>query len=137
MSNKEIEQDSKESLKTSKSLFEMKGNPHNNKMLETLQNCTKVLAGKRCDYGDDNFVKASKVASILTGKVILPKDVAACLIGIKMARYGNITGPGVETVNEPIQDTIEDWINYIVLMERERDKLDEACKSKKTDVSSM
>ena len=91
-------------------------------MLTTLETCTEVLKNKRQDYGDSNFVSAAKIASIVCNKDIIPMDVAACLIGIKLARYGNLTGFNLQPLHESVNDTIIDLINYTVLMERERQK---------------
>ncbi len=112
----------------------LKATKFHSDMLETLLTCHAVLGNKRQDYGDDNFVKAAKVAGVLTGKKIEPMDVAACLVGIKFARYGNLTSNSKTPLHEPLKDTVIDGVNYVVLMERERQKSNaETRQEKETD----
>jgi hypothetical protein len=89
---------------------------------DLLSECISTLSCKGNDYGHNNFIDAAKVATIITGKEILPHDIAACLIGIKLARYGNLTKNSIAPMNESILDTVKDCTNYVVLMERERRK---------------
>lgn len=89
-------------------------------MLNNMSNGLWLLETKGSDYGIDNFKEAAKIASILTGQDIRPMDVAACLVGIKCARYGNIISSGHKPNHESVQDTIQDLANYVHLMERER-----------------
>lgn len=91
-------------------------------MLAIMQESLEILKVRGNDYGSDNFIQAAKIASIVTGKDLQAKDVAACLIGIKLARYGNLTGRGIVPKGEAIRDTVSDLINYCGLMERERQK---------------
>lgn len=102
------------------------------KMFKSLRDCAAVLKGKEADYGRDNFVVASETASMITGKLLGASDVAACLIGIKLARYTELTTGSKEPVNESLDDTIKDLINYILLMERER-RTDEVFSREQTD----
>lgn len=106
---------------------------YNAKMVSTLEDAAKLLAKKRADYTDQNFIEAAKIAKILTGIDVTPHLVAACLIGIKMSRYGNLTSKNKKPKNESLHDTVIDMTNYIVLMERERQRsLDEKAKEKDT-----
>ena len=59
-------------------------------------------------------------------------DVAACFIGIKTARFGSLQG--VEPLNESQLDSLLDWVNYIVLMAREKVKYEG--KNKETETPS-
>jgi len=102
------------------------------KMGDKLQRCGEILLKKEKDYGRDNFIKASFVASLITGKELSASDVAACLIGIKTARYAQLTVNKKIPENEPLDDSIVDWINYILLMERER-RTDEVFNRKQAD----
>ena len=101
---------------------EMNEDPFNSVMLKTLQDCQGVLAKKRHDYGDHNFIDTAAIASVICGREILPHEVAAVLMGIKMARYGNLIFSGKAALHESVEDTIKDLVNYVVLMERERQK---------------
>lgn len=89
---------------------------------QLVSKAAEILSSKNDDYGWDNFVHAASIASFLTGQDIRPEDVAACLIGIKMARYRNLTITGAKPKNESVEDTVQDWINYVALMERERQR---------------
>jgi hypothetical protein len=91
-------------------------------MEDILETCKEILCSKGKDYGDDNFIEAAKVASIISGNEIKPHVIAAALIGIKLARYGNLTSTGKEPQNESVRDTILDLINYVLLMDRERQR---------------
>ena len=56
-----------------------------------MQEASDIINGvnkSKSKYGsfETNFKDAAKVASILTNKQITPKDVNACLIGLKIAR---------------------------------------------------
>lgn len=92
----------------------------NKHMRDALIKCSKLLDSKNNDYGVDNFIQAAVIASILTGQRVEAPDVAACLIGIKMSRYGVLVGAGKAPENESVDDTVLDLVNYILLMERER-----------------
>lgn len=94
----------------------------NEEMLATLQSCAAILLEKASDYGDDNFADAAVIASILCRKKFTRADVAAMLLGIKLARYGRLTGKHLKPKNEPLHDTVVDAVNYVILMERERQK---------------
>ena len=107
----------------------MNEDPFNARMLKTLQECQGVLARKRHDYGDRSFIEAAENATILCGREIRPHEVAAMLVGIKMARYGFLVGAGREGLHESIADTVTDLINYIALMERERQKYEHSHKT--------
>lgn len=96
----------------------------NQAMIDMLEHCIATFRRKRQDYGDDNFIKAAKIASILRGKNFTPPDVAACLIGIKTARYGNLHGR--EALHESQEDSGIDLIVYTALMFREEQKYEEA-----------
>ena len=91
--------------------------------LRYVEAAAQVLESKGTDYGWDNFEKSAKIASVITGKEITAVDVAACLIGIKCARYGNLTINNFEPLNESVADTVIDAINYFALMERERQRI--------------
>ncbi len=89
-------------------------------MFKTLTECGEILGKKESDYGRDNFLRASITATSLTRRHMTPSDVAACLFGIKLARYAELTTKGKKPKNESLHDTVVDLINYILLMERER-----------------
>ena len=88
-------------------------NPIAKKLVEK---ASSILQSKNDDYGWDNFIQAAKVATVVTGKDIDPVDVAACLIGIKCARFGNLHESSSEPINESIEDTMKDLLNYMVLL---------------------
>lgn len=100
----------------------MYSDPFNATMGDMLLKCRKVLARKRHDYGDNSIIEAAENATILCGREIKSYEIAAMLVGIKMARYGFLIGAGREGLHESIADTVTDLINYIALMERERQK---------------
>ncbi len=101
-------------------------------MLDTLNDCKHLLETKGHDYGMDNFLRASVTATSLTRRHMTPSDVAACLLGIKLARYAELTTKGKKPENESLHDTVVDLINYILLMERER-RTDEVFNRKQAD----
>ncbi len=108
---------------------EMNKDPFNTTMLTTLQECQGVLARKRHDYGDNNLIDAAALASITCGREIKPYEVCAVLIGLKLARYGYLVDSGKEALHESISDTVQDLINYVVIMERERQKYEHSHKA--------
>lgn len=101
-------------------------------MFETLTKCAELLKTKGEDYGHMNMLEGGCIASIITGKNISASDVAACIIGIKLSRYGNLLMTGAQPNHEPVKDNIRDVINYFVLMERERAKDAEREANRKT-----
>lgn len=118
-------------------LDDMNKDPFNAAMLKTLQECQVVLAKKRQDYGDHNFIDTAAIASVICGREILPHEVAAILMSIKMARYGNLIFSGKTALHESVEDTLKDLVNYVVLMERERQKYEHKQQAKQeTDGAS-
>ncbi|MBW8002633.1 MAG: hypothetical protein FVQ80_11530 [Planctomycetes bacterium] len=91
-------------------------------MAETLREAASILDGKTSDYGHDSFQVGAAFASMITGKEVTATEIAAGLVGQKMARYKTLINSDGKPVNESLHDTIVDWVNYIVLMERERKK---------------
>ena len=91
-------------------------------MAATLREAASTLDAKTDDYGHDSFLVGAKFASMVMGAKITAQEIAACLVGQKMARYKTLTNSGKPPAYEPIHDTVIDWVNYIVLMERERRK---------------
>jgi len=91
-------------------------------LIDTMQSSLKMLETKGHDYGIDNFTKSAQIASVMTGREITATMVAASLVGIKIARYGQLISTGKTPKHESVQDTVSDLINYCGLTERERQK---------------
>lgn len=91
-------------------------------MAATLREAAGILDGKTNDYGHDSFQVGAEFASMIMGKKVTATEVAASLVGQKMARYKTLVNSDGPPVNESIHDTVVDWVNYVVLMERERKK---------------
>jgi hypothetical protein len=91
-------------------------------LINTLDKSLHMLETKGHDYGIDNFTKAAQIASIMTGKEITATMIGAALVGIKIARYGELTSNNKTPKHEGVQDTVSDLINYCGLTERERQK---------------
>ncbi len=92
----------------------------NEKMGLHLEECKRILLSRGHDYGYDNFIIASKIAQEVTGERVTPELVAACLLGIKLARYRELTANNKNPEGESLDDTLRDAVNYILLMDRER-----------------
>ena len=92
----------------------------NETMGRHLEECKAILLSRGHDYGDDNFIHAAKIAHEITGASVSPELVAACLLGIKLARYRELTTLHKTPVGESLDDTIRDGIDYLLLMDRER-----------------
>ena len=122
----------KKDVETRELIADMYEDPFNAAMGDMLLDCRKVLARKRHDYGDYTFIEAAENATILCGREIRSYEIAAMLIGIKMARYGFLIGVGREGLHESIADTVANLINYIALMERERQKYEHSHKTTET-----
>lgn len=88
---------------------------------EFVSKALSILGAKGKDYGarGKNFFEAAAIATIITGETIKPLSVVACLIGIKLSRYGNLVNRAKSSC-EPIQDTVVDTINYMALLEEVR-----------------
>jgi len=98
-------------------------NPSRSVPIALLNRASFILGPKGKDYGYDNFVNSAKVANVLCGvDFITPDIVAACLIGVKAGRYGMLAPKSRVPNNESIVDTVIDLVNYVVLMERERQR---------------
>jgi hypothetical protein len=92
----------------------------NESMGKMLEQCCCMLVKKGADYGNNNFILSAQIASIITGKSLDAVDAAAILVGMKLARIGELMGKNKEPMNESLNDSFMDVINYIVLMDRER-----------------
>jgi hypothetical protein len=95
-------------------------------MESILDECKSILCSKGKDYGNDNFIQAARIASCIAGMKLKPHVIAAALIGIKIARYGNLTNQDGEPKHESVKDTIIDLMNYVLLMDRERKRFEKS-----------
>lgn len=60
--------------------------------IELLREAASIIAGDRNkDYGEpeDNFSRIAKIWSVILGMDVTAEDVAMCMVGLKVARYGN------------------------------------------------
>lgn len=60
--------------------------------IELLREAASIIAGERNkNYGEpeDNFGRTAKIWSVILGMDVTPEDVAMCMVGLKVARYGN------------------------------------------------
>lgn len=71
----------------------------------------KLLAGKGHDYNNDDRLSAFKIVAQNTGLSV--KQIFNVMINIKTVRLSNILEK--ETINESLEDTINDLIGYGVL----------------------
>lgn len=107
--------------KKPKTVLEIFEDAHN-RLLSRMRNTTDILDKKAFDYGTENFKMAAKIMNAITGKKYRPFEIALVLICIKFVRYGNLTEKDKTPKNEGVEDTVVDLINYIGLMERERER---------------
>lgn len=82
---------------------------------ETLDYCMKLLSSKNHDYSTVadpflNFKESARFASIT------PAQVALVQIGNKMSRLTQLVGAGKDPMNEKVEDTIVDIVNYLLLL---------------------
>jgi hypothetical protein len=91
-------------------------------LLDRIDKMSIILSAKGHDYGMDNFIEAALIASLMLGKEVTPDMVVACLIGVKIARIGNLNKKDVSPKNESFEDTIIDLANYIQLYARENER---------------
>ena len=93
-------------------------------VMKILWKAEHLLYRKGHDYGDEdrlrNFKHVSKMWSILTGKEMTPTEAALFLLLLKIDRYMNLYKKGEEALNESVEDTVVDGINYWLLMEANR-----------------
>jgi len=92
------------------------------RMLDLLEDCQKILGRKKGDYGIDNFIEAAKFLQLATGTIISPMEVAYVLAGIKLSRIKTLRNQGTIPNHETIEDSVKDLINYIALETRERER---------------
>ena len=62
---------------------------------ECLEEAANLIAGNRNkQYGEpsDNFVRISKIWSVILGVDITPEDVAMMMVAVKIARYSSKSG---------------------------------------------
>lgn len=60
-----------------------------------LDEAARIIAGERdIQYGgpEDNFLRISKIWSVILGVEVTPEDVAMMMVGVKVARYANKSG---------------------------------------------
>lgn len=101
-------------------------NHRQHKMVKLVCDCIKVLDNKKADYGIDNFIDAATFAKLYTGVDLTPMDVAAVLAGIKISRIRNLREQGKEPLHESITDSVQDFINYIAIETRERERYEQS-----------
>ena len=80
-----------------------------------MDKCIKILSIKNHDYADggdmfSNFKFAGEAAGVTSAQSIL------VLMGVKIARLTQLVGNGKVPMNEKIEDTIMDLINYTLLL---------------------
>lgn len=94
--------------------------------LEILENSIKrrreIHSKKTKDYATkdvlSNFKRVAKLMEILEIDTTVPHGVACMYILLKMDRFCNLVfRQKVEPKNESVEDTIDDWKNYLDLME--------------------
>jgi len=64
-----------------------------------------------------NFKQVSEILRILNVDVTVPYGVALMYVILKLQRLSNLLFSGKQPKNEPLQDTVDDLLNYIDLME--------------------
>lgn len=60
--------------------------------IQLLREAAAIVAGERnVAYGEpeDNFKRIAQIWSVVLGMTVTAEDVAMCLVGLKVARYGN------------------------------------------------
>lgn len=90
---------------------------------ESFKRRREIFSKKSKDYATEdvfsNFKRIAKMMEILGIDPTLPHGVACIYILLKMDRFCNLTfrKKGSKPQNESIQDTIDDWKNYLDLLE--------------------
>ncbi len=81
---------------------------------QIVRNAGKLLKGKSSDYGarGKNFKEAALVASVIRGRVIDLREVAAAWLGFSLSRFGNLTTSEKKPPNEAILITAYEPITY-------------------------
>lgn len=74
----------------------------------------KTLCGKRSDYATEDALSNFKQTGAITG--VSSAQVALMLIGVKVARLGNLLSNNKTNVNESIDDSVLDLANYAFLL---------------------
>jgi hypothetical protein len=60
--------------------------------IQLLREAAAIVAGERnVSYGEpeDNFKRIAQIWSVILGMTVTPEDAAMCMVGLKVARYGN------------------------------------------------
>ena len=68
--------------------------------VELLREAAAIISGDRNkNYGEpeDNFSRIAKIWSVILGLDISAEDVAMCMVGLKVARYGHRGGFQADT----------------------------------------
>lgn len=63
--------------------------------IELLRQAASIISGERNrNYGDpeDNLGRTAKIWSVILGMDVTAEDVAMCMVGLKVARYGHRGG---------------------------------------------
>ena len=82
---------------------------------ELLTRGLELMKSKAHDYTDnkDNFWNFKETAAI---SGVTPAQVALVQVGHKVSRLVQLVGNGKEPMNEKIEDTIVDLINYLLIL---------------------
>lgn len=81
----------------------------------TVDHCLEIMARKNHDYSSTqdpfiNFKTAAEAAGITPAQAILT------LIGMKIARLSQLVGTEKRPLNESVEDSVMDLINYALLL---------------------
>ena len=80
-----------------------------------LAQCKSMLSRKNHDYaGNTDIFSNFKFAASAAG--ISPPQSILVLLGVKISRLSQLIGSGKEPLNEKIEDSIVDLINYALLL---------------------
>jgi hypothetical protein len=82
---------------------------------KVLNSCLELIKKKNHDYAEDsdifsNFDFAAKTSGVSASQALM------AIVGVKISRLSQLVGNGKEPVNEKIDDTIKDVINYMLLL---------------------
>lgn len=80
-----------------------------------VDDCLNIMVGKSHDYAKDSDRYSNFRSAAITANTT-PEQAILTLIGIKSARLCELTTSGKKAKNEAVEDTIQDLINYTIIL---------------------
>lgn len=87
----------------------------NDRFNELVKKSEEILLKKGSDYSNEDALSNFKQVSLITQVPV--ETVALVLIGIKVARLGNLFNKDSNPSNESVYDSVIDLLNYSILLD--------------------